>query len=228
VSDVGAFEYQGTRARAVATAAASAGVGQPVGFSAAGSCVPDPDAPTIRWAFDDGVTAAGGAVTHAFATPGRHTATVIVADGHGHTAQAIAAVDVTVPAVAPAAPAPAPRISRLRVTPTRVQIGTRLPKLVRSAVKRPLGAISFRLSKRATVSVRFAKLTRSGKPRPVKTTVKIKARKGRNRIRFAARLTREVALAPGAYRLTVVATDKAGVRSKRARTRFTAIKPTHR
>jgi len=34
-----------------------------------------------------------------------------------------------------------------------------------------------------------------------------------------------VALTPGSYRLTAVATDKAGQRSKRASTRFTAVKP---
>ena len=126
---------------------------------------------------------------------------------------------VTAPA---ATAAPAPRISRLRVAPSRVQIGSALPKLVRTAVKRPLATIAFRLSKRATVSLRFT--NRSGKSR----TLKIHARTGRNRIRFSARLSRTVALLPGNYRLTAVATDRAGARSKRARTRFTAIKPTRR
>jgi hypothetical protein len=226
VSDIGAFEYQGSNARAVATAAAAtAGVGQAVGFSAAGSCIPGPEAPTVGWSFDDGATATGAAVTHAFQTPGRHSATVTVTDGHGHSAQATAGVDVTAPAAAAAA---APSLGRLRVAPTRVQIGTRLPKPVRRAVERPLATIGFRLSTRATVTLRFAKLTSSGKARPVKTKVRINARKGRNRIRFAARLTRRMALAPGNYRLTAVATDTAGARSKPAKTRFTAVKPTQR
>jgi PKD domain len=231
VSDIGAYELQGTKAKAVATAgAASVAAGRPVGFSSAGSCIPGPEAPTIRWSFDDGAVAAGATVTHAFTTPGRHTATVTVTDGHGHAAQATASVDVTAPAAAaPAAPAAsAPRISRLRVAPTRVQIGSRLPKLVRTAVRRPLATIHFRLSKRATVTLRFAKVGRHGTTRTLKTKVRIKARKGRNRIRFAARLTRTVALAPGIYRLTAVATTRAGARSKRARTRFTASKPPRR
>jgi hypothetical protein len=219
VSDLGAFEYQGTRVRAVAAAAtATATTGKAVSFSAIGSCVPGPEAPTIRWSFDDGAHATGRTVTHAFATPGRHTATVTVSDSHARAAQASAAVEVT------AAPTPGPRISRLRVTPTRVQIGSALTKPVRTAVKRPLATIGFRLSKRATVTLRFAKLTASGKPRTLKTTVRIKARKGDNRIRFAGRLSRGVAVTPGRYRLTAVATDKAGQRSKRVRTRFTAIK----
>ena len=221
VNDIGAFEYQGTHVRAVAAAASgTAATGQVVRFSANGSCVAGPEAPTIRWSFDGGAPATGAIVTHAFATPGRHIAVVTVSDGHGHSARATAAVQVAAP-VAHAGP----RISRLRVTPGRVQIGSALTKLVRTAVKRPLATIGFRLSKRATVTLRFAKLTASGKPRTLKPTVRIKARKGRNQIRFAARLSRTVALRPGGYRLTAVATDKAGERSQRARTRFTAVKP---
>jgi hypothetical protein len=233
VSDIGAFEYQGTQARAVATAAAAtAGVGEVVGFSAAGSCIPGPGAPAIGWSFDDGATAAGANVTHAFAIAGRHTATVTVTDDHGHSAQATAAVGVSGPiAAAPAPPAPpampatpaAPRITLLRVAPMRVQIGSLLPKLVRTTVRRPLGTISFRLSKPATVTLQFAKLARNGASRPLKAKIRVKARKGQNRIRFAARLTRAVALMPGNYRLTAIATDNAGARSKPATTRFRAI-----
>jgi hypothetical protein len=84
------------------------------------------------------------------------------------------------------------------------------------------------LSKRATITLRFAKLRPNGTPRKLSTKVRIKARKGRNRIRFAARLSRRVALKPGAYRLTMVATDAAGNRSKPAKTRFTAINPARR
>jgi uncharacterized delta-60 repeat protein len=121
-----------------------------------------------------------------------------------------------------------PKITRLRVTPTRVRIGSRLPKLVRRPARRPLATIGFRVSKRAIVTLRFAKLRTNGAPRKLTTKVRFKARKGRNRIRFAARLTRRVALKPGSYRLTAVATDRAGRRSTRARTRFTALKPAGR
>jgi hypothetical protein len=220
VTDIGAFEYQGTTAKAVASAAATTvATGQAVGFSAAGSCIPGPEAPAVSWSFDDGAGATGSTVTHAFQTPGRHTATVIVTDAHAHSAQATAGVDVTARSASVA-----PRVTRLRVAPTRVQIGTLLPKLVRAGVKRPLGTIGFRLSKPATITLRFAKLTNSGKAHPVKTKVRVNARKGSNRLRFAARLSRRSALAPGKYRLTAVATDATGARSKRATTRFTAVK----
>jgi hypothetical protein len=153
---------------------------------------------------------------HSFAKPGRHTATVTVSDAHGHRAIATVAVDVT---------AVAPRITRLRVAPRRVQIGTVLPKLVRTSVKRPLSTIRFTLSKPATVRLSFAKLGRHGRASVVRKTVRIKARQGVNRVRFAARLSRKVRLTPGAYRLTMVA---AGAPSTRATTRFTAIAATRR
>jgi PKD domain len=223
VSDIGAFEYQGTQVKATATAAtASVGAGQPAGFSAAGSCIPGPEAATVAWSFDDGATGSGATVSHAFRTAGRHTATVTVSDGRGHQASAAAAVDVTTQPPAP------PRFSRLRVAPARVEIGTPLPKLVRTAVRRPLGTISFRLSKAATVTLRFANVGRHDKPRPLTTQVKVRARAGLNRIRFAARLTRKVALTPGSYRLTAVATDRAGNHSARASTRFAVVGPSGR
>jgi hypothetical protein len=234
VPDIGAFELQGTAVRAVATAAAAAAsTGQAVEFSAAGSCIPGPGTPSIGWSFDDGTTAMGAAVTHAFSTAGRHTATVTVSDGDGHQSQAGTGVDVTATAASPAAtPVPAaaaaPVISELRVTPTRIKIGTLLPRLVRNAAKRPVGTIRFTLSKAATVRLRFAKVGKGGATPTVKTRVRIKAKPGVNRIRFAARLNRTVRLKPAAYRLTMVATDAAGAHSKPATVRFTAIRAQRR
>jgi hypothetical protein len=54
--------------------------------------------------------------------------------------------------------------------------------------------------------------------------VKLNARKGANRVRFAGRLSRKARLAPGAYRLTAVATDSAGTRSKARTARFKVVK----
>jgi len=188
VTDIGAYEYQGSKVKAIAhAAAASVTAGTPVAFSAAGSCIPGPGAPSIRWRFDDGAIATGTSVAHAFTTPGRHTATATVSDAHGHTAQATTAVTVT---------AVPPQISRLRVTPKRLHLGSRR------------GAIRFRLSADATVTVRVAKGKRQLK------TITLHAHQGANTIR---RLTRKVALKPGTYRVT------ATVGAQRATTRFTAI-----
>jgi hypothetical protein len=180
------------------------------------------------WDFGDGTApVTGGTVTHTYPRPGRYTIKVRGADAlwnqttRSRTIVVSPRAPVTVPAPPTAPGADAPRITRLRVAPTRIRIGRRLPKLVRTRVRRPLGTIRFRLSEHAVVTLRFAKLGRRGASRPLRTAVRVEARKGRNRVRFAGRLSRSVALRPGRWRLTAVAVDDAGARSRRARTSFT-------
>jgi hypothetical protein len=224
VPDIGAFEWQGNKVTALATAsAASAQAGQPVSFSSAGSCIPGPGEPQAAWSFDDGAGATGTAVEHAFATPGQHTATLTIGDGAGHQASASATVEVTAAPASAAGPA-APVLSKLKLSPGRIAIGKLLPKLVAKPAKRPAATISFTLSKAAKVELRFAKLGTSGKLRRLKPKLRVAAKRGVNRVRFAGRLSRKVRLAPGAYRLTAVATDAAGARSAPTSKRFTAIK----
>lgn len=94
--DLGAYEYQ-RRAPAAAASATpmSAGMGEAIGFSAAGSNDPDDgDTLSYAWAFDDGASATGASATHAFATPGSHTGTLTVTDPTGQ--QSTAGVTVTV------------------------------------------------------------------------------------------------------------------------------------
>jgi PKD domain len=218
---------------------ASGVAGRPLTVSATFADMWSPIGGPPTWDFGDGTAAARGAtVTHTFARPGRYTITVRAADALANRAARKFTVTVAAPAPVPApppAPAPpaevpvtAPAISGLRISPNRIPTGRLLPKLVRRAATAPVGTIQFRLSKAATVRLRFARLGKDGATTRVKRSIRIKANQGVNRIRFAARVTRRVALKPGTYRLTAVATDRAGVRSKRARTRFTAIKPTRR
>jgi PKD domain len=101
VRDIGAYEFQpGPRAPHAAASATpgAAKTGQAVTFGAAGSCDPDlGDALSFAWSFDDGATAAGATVTHAFAAAGVHSATVTATDAGGHRATATALVTVTKP-----------------------------------------------------------------------------------------------------------------------------------
>jgi PKD repeat protein len=86
--DMGAFQYQSWRAP-TAVASATAGnvvAGTAVSFSATGSSDPDSLGLTYSWSFDDGGTASGVTVQHAFATPGVHKATLVVTDSLGLTA----------------------------------------------------------------------------------------------------------------------------------------------
>jgi PKD repeat protein len=107
--DLGAFEYQHSAPVAAAAASdADVAVGQSVTFDATASHDPDAgDQLTYQWGFDDGATATGATVQHAFATAGAHTATLTVTDPTGLTATAVAGTTANAPAtVGPSGSAP--------------------------------------------------------------------------------------------------------------------------
>ncbi len=138
-----------------------------------------------------------------------------------------------------------PVVSGLGMFPARFAIGSLLPRLARAA--KVATTIRFSLSERATVRLTFAQ-RRSGRMvghscrrataalagRPACTRyVRVSpsvtiggARAGANRVRFQGRLSRARTLLPGRYRLTVVATDAAGNRSRPKRTLLSAIRRT--
>lgn len=195
VSDIGAFEFQGTSVKAAAKASApSAVAGQPVEFSSEGSCIPGPGSPVVKWSFDDGASADGATASHAFAAAGKHTAVATVTDADGHSATATAEVEVTPAPVAPKAAAPA--ISALRVKGKTVR---------------------FKLSRAAEVDIRFAKTGKHGKFKRIKTRLRVSGKKGANRAGLPRSLRH---LKPGTYRLSAVATSADGARSKARSVRF--------
>jgi PKD repeat protein len=200
----------------------------------------DGDTLTYSWRFDDGTTASGGKVTHAFATAGNHSATVTVTDPTHLGASATASVVVTAPDRTP------PTVSALELAPATFRIGSKRTATVavkRSRKHHPKGTtIEFKLSEQAAVTVSFARRARgvrSGKncvaPRPKHRhghacTRYIKAGSltrhsehgGSDAIAFSGRIGRK-ALALGAYRSTVVATDPAGNRSAAKTAGFTVV-----
>jgi PKD repeat protein len=97
VTDIGAYEY-GHHAPTLSVEATPAAVitGEAVTFKAATTDL-DGESPDVTWVFDDGTTAVGLRPTHAFSTPGAHTATATATDPAGLTATAIAAVTVSAP-----------------------------------------------------------------------------------------------------------------------------------
>ncbi len=129
-------------------------------------------------------------------------------------------------------------ISSFAVSPGRWRLGSLLPRFSRA----PVGTtISFRLSEAATVTLSFAQVstgrrvgrrcvapTRANRRRSRctryvgKGSLKRRAKRGRNRVRFQGRLTRTRRLGLGRHRVTIGATDGAGNRS-RARTAFFTI-----
>jgi hypothetical protein len=164
---------------------------------------------------------------------GSHALTAVARDAAGNT-KTSAPVSVTVAnaAAPPSAPPdpptpapsnPAPAISRLKLAPAAFSKGT---------------MISFNLSEAAEVTLSFERKlrghkvrgkcvapARKGRPKctrysAIRTTLKRQGKAGPNSTSFKGRLSRTRALAPGPYRLTLLATDAEGKRSAPATTTF--------
>jgi hypothetical protein len=150
--DIGAFEFTpGPRApRAVASATGAS-------FDASGSCDPDGDALTFAWAFDDGGTATGPVVQHAFSTPGTHSGTVTVTDASGRATTATALVVVSAPPPA-TTPFPGVKIARQTVKVSKkgvAKVRVKCPATARGSCTGTL-KITAKLRKRVTIgSKRF-------------------------------------------------------------------------
>src|SRR5262249_34950221 len=113
------------------------------------------------WTFDDGFSATGEAVSHAFTTAGQHTGTVTVTDPTGLKATSTATVTVISPAPAPnGSTAPvdrvAPVVTGLRLKPAQFVSGHRATAV--SGGDHRGTTISFRLSETASVSLRFERV----------------------------------------------------------------------
>jgi hypothetical protein len=120
--DLGAYEYQHRAPTAVASAApTSAAAGSTITFDGSRSSDPDDgDTLTYAWSFDDGASATGATVTHAFSTPGTHTATLRVTDPTGLTSTQTATITVpaapiTTPAMPITPPTGNPPVGHLKV-----------------------------------------------------------------------------------------------------------------
>jgi len=229
VVDIGAFEFQPPPRAPIARAQAPARseIFDPVTFNASRSCDPDVgDTLTYQWSFDDGGTATGRIVRHAFKTKGVHTGTVTVRDQTNRSNTAHATVTVT---------DTKPTLSALTIKPNRIT-----PERAAAV----LGAtVGYRLSEPASVRFRVQKPTsgrrvggRCVKPSSATAGAKRCTRwktlhhffdhfgaAGRNSFHFNGRLG-GVKLKPGLYRLVAVPTDLSGRRGNKALRTF-RIKP---
>lgn len=221
--DLGAIEYRREAPVAQLAAPATATVGQPVAFSAAGTTDPDGDTMTYAWSFGDGTPGAGLEAQHAYPTPGPKTVTLTVTDAAGRATVRTATVQVSAPPVAeqPApvqdAPVEAPPASTGTSTPPPAARDTLAPKLgsLRVAKTARLG------TGRSTIASRGADL-RFSLSEAGTVTVTLKRGKAKaKRLTFTAAkpgtvaiaLGRRSGLGAGRYVVTVVAHDAAGNRS---------------
>ena len=214
VVDIGAYEYQrqAPSVQAAFTPPAPM-IGENVTLGGTGSDV-DGEPLTYQWAFDDGGSASGPVVGHAFTTAGNHAATVTVTDPSGLTGSATATVPVQASPGGGPPPDPAPVLSRFRLVPSRFLVARR----PRASVRRRGGTqIRFRLSEPARVKLTVQRRRHGHWVRSGRFSVQGKA--GVNRRRWAGRLRRK-ALKPGRYRMLATASDTAGQKSARARARF--------
>jgi PKD domain len=211
----------------VADFSAGSGVaGGPLAFDAGLSKDDDPGDESqfeYAWSFGDGQSGSGRTPSHVYPQPGDYSVTLTVTDPMGLSASATRSVSVAPAAgggavgscgagtTPGAGDAVAPVVSRLRVSPNRIRIGSALARLSARG-----GQIRFRLSEPARVTLRFT-LARTGKRRG---SLRLNARAGLNTVRFAGRLSRRTTLPAGVYRLTVRAADAAGNRATAKRTRF--------
>jgi hypothetical protein len=238
--DMGAYEYARQPPSAAASSdRSSALTSELLAFSGAGSSDPDPgDALTYAWSFDDGTTASGQAVTHAFTTAGPHTATLTVTDPTGLTATATATVVVSAPLVVTDTVAPA--LSKVSLSPSTFAVASGSTAV---SAKRHRGTrIRFELSEAAKVVATFERKTagiRSGKRCVAKsrkhrhgkactryvragTLTRRSEPAGADAIAFTGRLGKH-RLAAGRYRMRLRATDAAGNGSREETASFRIV-----
>ncbi len=207
IRDIGAYEYQrlAPTARGVVKPAPTPLGGATV-FDASSSSDPDGDPLSYKWGFGDGGTGSGAQAAHTFAAAGSYQATVTATDPTG--LHAGASVPATVTKAQPGGDHIAPVLSGLRLSPKlftarrgsrvsyRLSEKARLTLVLKRAVRRN-GHVVFK---------RYARASRAGSA-------------GTNRMRLRRKVGSR-RLAPGRYRLTLVARDAAANRSNAVRAKF--------
>jgi hypothetical protein len=195
---------------------------------------------TFGWAFGDGATASGAAVTHAYGGRGSFDVTVTATDGAGNSSAATRTAEI-------AADENPEFLGGIVLANARLRAAARGGSATPAQRRRrraPIGTrVTFRLSEAASVrfTVERARPGRRVRGRCVKPTRRNRKRRkctryvrrpgsfivaagaGETRFRFTGRL-RGRKLRPGRYRLVAVATDEGGKRSAPKRARFTIVR----
>jgi streptogramin lyase len=154
-----------------------------------------------------GTNAVSGALSGL--TPGtNYQAQVVVSNPTGATAGGF--VQFHTPTAAPA-------ISKVRESAKRWREGKALPHISRKRKKVPVGT-TFTLTLDQPARLVFAFKGRK------RGSLRLRGHAGVNKVRFAGRLSKKKRLKPGAYKLTITATNAAGQRSKPAHLKFKIVK----
>jgi len=223
--DIGAYEQQILTASASATPS-TVGVGSAATFTAVGvASIPD-DPLTYTWHFDDGTSASGATVAHAFSSVGSHSGTVTISDTTGLSAAASASVTATL-----AAPSIRPTVTGAAQSHPRWREGHRLASFAKHRQHRaPIGTtFSFALNETASVNFAFKQATsgrmsgrkcapqtnsnrhkRSCKRTLLRGELTFTGHGGVNKVSFQGRISHSKKLAPGRYTVTITALNAVG------------------
>jgi hypothetical protein len=232
--DVGAFEF--VRSSLLVRFTVSDAVEDvPTLFDASGSCDPDPTSSLVyRWSFDDGGTATGLHVLHAFDTTGLHLATLDVTSSAGRSGRSAAHFLVQSSGHGDLSTFGSPKPNQVAAyhrRPSLRRLDVR-PRVFRAAgagasIARSAGAfVRYRLSEQA--SVRFTVLRRErrrhGEPRFVRLhgSFAHQGHKYSNKFHFSGRLAGRK-LRSGRYRLVGIPVDASGSRGKPGRVSFRIV-----
>lgn len=196
----------------------------------------------VSWAFGDGSSAAGAAVTHAYATAGTPSAVVTATDDRGN-ATTSAPRTTTVTVRPPAAPdVTAPRLSLLSLSHTTFRVGAKATAVSARVRKRAPVGTSFRFTISERANVRVA-IVRERPGRRVKGVCRATGRRtarrctrlvavgilhrkvlaGKVRIAFSGRVGAK-RLVPGRYRAVIVASDAAKNTTRAKPLRFRVVR----
>jgi PKD repeat protein len=192
--DIGAYEYAPATLPARASASSTtAGAGVPIKFHGTGCSIDPALTPNFSWRFDDGQSAAGATVSHKFKSAGTHHATLTVSDSLGRHGTTTVTVTVL----------PAPVLSKVNVAKHDVLAGARTRI---GYVDSQAAVTTLTLSRNGHVLVRLHHHDRAGK----------------NHLRFKAAIGGRK-LKPGSYRLTIVARNHLGSRSRAVTLKLTIL-----
>jgi PKD domain len=152
-TDIGAYEYgRHTPTISVIATPASVLAGDPVHFGAKAEDADPNEFPDVTWVFDDGTTANGLSVSHAFATPGTHKATATATDPAGLTATTAASVVVSAPIPPRTAVAPTFGFKSLKARKGVVRVVLRCPVIATDCA----GTVELRFGRKLFGRARYA------------------------------------------------------------------------
>ena len=198
------------------------------------------------FAFGDGESGHASTVTHVYDFPGTYTVTGKAVDARGNAGTRTDTIVVKPKPSGPKDVTP-PVVTKLKLSRRKFAVGSKPTALTGRRVRKGT-KIRFVLSEAARVDLSFERKARgfrkdgkcvkrrpAGVPKPrrcrrwvkVKGTITRNGKLGKNSIAFSGRIGRK-RLRRAQYRLTLIATDAAGNRSKARRTKFKIVRAKRR